>query len=229
MSTIQTFETLFDDRVRDVVGRFTVSQKHRAIGQAVKRYAIARPLVGVQDYAGDGTTYDLSLPTGWVLELSTIQSIEYPAGERVPVYLPTEDYDLYRTASTTKIRLFSTTPATGKTARITFTKPHTVDTASSTVPAIDEEAVADLAAAIGLRDLAALFSGTTEPTLQADAIDYKSKAREYADRAKDLEARYRAHLGLDKDAQTGAASTFADTDQDASWRSDKLTHPNRTR
>lgn len=229
MSTIADFRTWFNNRVRDAASRFTDAQRDDAITAAVKRYSQARPLQGAQDYAGDGVTFDLTLPTGWVLDFSIVRDIEYPAGERVPVYLDKERYQLYQSPTATKVRLLDTTPAAGKTARVFFTKRHLVDGTSSSIPDVDEEAVANLAAAVGLRALAAIYAGTTDPTIAADVVNYRTKAQEYTSLADKLEADYRKHLGLDKDSEAKAASGFADVDQTSSLGLDKLTHPNRHR
>jgi hypothetical protein len=229
MSTLTTFETLFDNRVRDAAARFTTPQKDDAILAAVKRYATLRAVAAVQDYPGDGATFDLVLPTGWTQNFSTIKTIEYPAGERVPSFIPDDQWQFYQTPSSIVVRLLTTTPTVGNTTRITFTKLHTVDVNGSTIPTQDEEAVADLAASIGLRALAAIYSGTTDPTIAADAIDYKSKASEYARRADELSKRWREHMGLDKDSEAAAATAFTDVDQTDSLGLDKLTHPNRFR
>lgn len=229
MSTLTTFETLFDNRVRDAASRFTIAQKDDAIQAAVKRYSTLRAVVAVQDYPGDGVTFDLALPTGWTQNFSTIKTIEYPAGERTPSFIPDDHWQFYQTPSAIKVRLLTITPSTGKIARITFSKLHTVDVSGSTIPAQDEEAVSDLAASIGLSALAAIYSGTTDPTLAADAIDYKSKASEYSRRAGELAKRWREHMGLDKDSDAQAAMAFTDVDQTDSLGLDKLTHPNRFR
>jgi hypothetical protein len=229
MSTIADFRTWFNNRVRDAASRFTDAQRDDAITAAVKRYSLARPLQGVQDYAGDGALFDLALPTGWVTDFSIVREIEYPAGERTPVLLEHESYQLYQSPSAIKIRLLSTTPAAGKTARVFFTKPHLVDAGSSTIPAVDEEAVSNLAAAIGLRELASIYAGTVDPSIAADVVNYRSKSQEYTSLADKLEAAYRTHLGLDKDSEAKAASGFTDVDQTDSVGLDRLTHPNRYR
>ncbi len=229
MSTLATFELLFDDRVRDTGAKLGSTERARAIAQALTRYAQVRPVIAVQDYPGDGSTFDLALPTGYVEGLSTILSIEYPLGERVPALLETSAWSLYRTTTALKLRLLSTTPATGKTARVTFTKPHVVDVAGSTVPVTDEAAVGDLAAAVGLRELAALYANTQDPTIAADVVNYRSKSEEYLRLAKELEGRYRAHLGLDKETEVRAGYAFTDVDQETTHGLEKLTHPNSRR
>lgn len=229
MSTLTTFQTLFDDRVRVTAAPFTAQQKERAIQQALKEYAQVRPAVAAQDYAGDGATFDLMLPTGWQEGLSTIQQIEYPTGRRQPSLLENDDWGFYLTPTGTKVRLLSVTPNTGETLRITYTKPHLIDAVSSSVSGLDEEAVADLAASIGLTDLAAAFANTQSPTLTADSVNYADKSRTYLEIAEKLKARYRKHLGLDQQSDTPPIGGFVEQDRAASDGGDLLTHPRRLR
>lgn len=229
MSTLTTFQTLFDDRVRATGAPFTVQQKERAIVQALKEYAQVRPAVAAQDYAGDGVTFDLTLPTGWQEGLSTIRQIEYPTGRRLPSLLENDDWGFYLTPIGKRIRLLSVTPNTGETLRITYTKPHLIDAVSSSVSGLDEEAVADLAASIGLTDLAAAFANTQSPTLTADSVNYADKSRTYLDIAEKLKARYRKHLGLDQQSDTPPVGGFVEQDRAASDGGDLLTHPRRLR
>jgi hypothetical protein len=229
MSTLTTFQTLFDDRVRATGAPFTSQQKERAIQQALKDYSQVRPLVAAQDYAGDGVTFDLALPSGWQEGLSSIRQIEYPAGERQPVCLESEDWQFYLAPAGKKIRLASITPATGKTLRLTYTKPHLIDAVSSSVSDVDEEAVADLAASIGLTDLAAVYANTQSPTITADAVNYGDKSRAYLELAEKLKARYRKHLGLDQQSNAPPIGGFVEQDRTASDGGDLLTHPRRLR
>lgn len=231
MSTILTFETLFGDRVRDSGAKFTTAQIDRAIVEAVKRYSRVRPVEAVQDYPGDGATFDFALPTGWQQDSSTIRAVEYPAGQRPASLLEPTDWEFYRsTTSVVKLRLKSLTPASGQTLRVTWTKPHVVDVTSSTIIAHDEEAVANLAAAVGLRQLAALYANTVDPTIQADSVNYRSKSSEYLKLAGELEQQYREHLGIKAEgSETMAGGTFVDVDRSSSLNQEQLTHPNRWR
>lgn len=229
MTTIANFQTLFDDRVRSTGERFTLPQRDRAIAQAVKAYAQTRPLVTAQDYAGDGSAFDFALPAGWVDGISSVEAIEYPQGERRPVFLAAEDWTFYQSPTGKQLRLLAITPASGKTMRVLYTKPHLLDATQSTISAADEEAVADLAASIGLLDLAAVYAHTQDPTITADSVNYGDKARAYTDLARELRGRYRKHLGLDKDNEVQAAGGFVDQDRQASDGRDLLTHPKRLR
>lgn len=230
-STLATFGILFDDRVRDAASRITADARARAIDAAVSRYTQVRPAVAVKDYPGDGATFDFALPLDWEEGFSTIPEgrLEYPAGEREPRYLERDAWTFYRAPAGTVLRLTRDTPANGKTLRATYTTRHTVDATGSTIPPLDEGAVADLAASIGLRGLAAFYANTQDPTIAADVVNYRSKAEEYSRLADKLEGQYRAHLRLDKQTEARAASAFTDDDQEPTHRLGKLTHPNETR
>lgn len=230
-TTLATFAILFDDRVRDVGAKLTEDQRRRAIETAITRYAQVRPVTEIQDYPGNGVAYDFALPLDWHEGFSSVPDgrIEYPAGAREPVYLERTEWIFYRGASGLVIRLLRTTPQTGETLRLLYTKPHRVDAVGSTIPVLDEGAVADLAASIGLRSLAAHYANTQDPTIQADVVNYRSKAQEYTTLADKLEGQYRAHLRLDKQSEARAAFGFTDDDQEPTHRMGKLTHPNENR
>jgi len=231
MSTILTFGTLFADRVRDSGAKFTAAQIDRAIVEAVKRYSRVRPIEAIQDYPGDGASFDFALPAGWVQDLSTVRSLEYPAGERPMSILDEADWQFYRSSTSTQVlRLLVFTPTAGQTLRMTWTKPHLVDVSGSTVITQDEEAVANLAAAMGFRQLAASYANTVDASLAADSVNYRSKSSEYLKLADALETQYRQHMGLDaKDSETLAGGTMVDVDRTNSLGQDQLTHPNRWR
>ncbi|MCS6290354.1 MAG: hypothetical protein H8K10_15470 [Nitrospira sp.] len=208
---------------------FTSQQKERAIQQALKEYSQVRPVMAAQDYPGDSSTFDFALPTGWQEGISSIAQVEYPAGERLPAFLESEAWQFYVAPSGKKIRLILLTPETGKSLRIVFTKLHTIDATQSTVSALDEEAVADLAASIGLTDLAAVYANTQSATITADSVNYGDKSRTYLEIADKLKARYRKHLGLDQQSDAPPAGGFVDQDRQASDGGDLLTHPRRLR
>lgn len=229
MSTLANYQILFDDRVRSTGETFSAQQKERAIQQALKEYSQVRPVMAAQDYAGDGATFDFALPTGWQEGISFVSKVEYPAGQRQPAYLEADAWQFYVAPAGKKIRLMSITPAAGHSLRIVFSKLHVIDATQSTVSQLDEEAVADLAASIGLTDLAAVYANTQSATITADSVNYADKSRTYLEIAEKLKARYRKHLGLDQQSDAPPAGGFVDQDRMASDGRDLLTHPRRLR
>ena len=110
------------------------------------------------------------------------------------------------------------------TVRAAYTARQLLDIANDTIPAADREAVSSWAAALLLDQLASLFSGDSDSTIQADSVDPNSKAREYAARAKAARKRYFDELGIDP-KKTVPASATVDLDLPSSRNRDRLTHP----
>lgn len=207
------------------------AEKIFAIGEALKRYSGHRPLVVVEDEAGNASfDYALTLLASWSEGFSTIKSVEYPVDdtEQAAAILQEEQWQIYQKPSGKVLRLFDDTPPATESLRITYTALHTCTDAASTVPSYDEEAVQILAAALFCDMLAAYYSQTSDSTISADTVDHKSKAAEYASRARAYRKMYHDHLGI-KEGETTAASVTRDQDKAASWGADKATHPRRWR
>ena len=136
---------------------------------AIRRFSKDSPQLKFTDYAGNGSTYDLSLPPGWVNRFSSIGAVEYPLGERPQVLLDMAEVSLYPSTSTpTFIRLAYTTPAAGQTARVYWTAPWPMpdnNAATDLISDQDYEAVAHLAAALCALQLAGDAADHTRSTL----------------------------------------------------------------
>ncbi|MEK6711814.1 MAG: hypothetical protein AABZ64_14675, partial [Nitrospinota bacterium] len=192
------------------------------VDAALARYSQDRPRRAHKDYAGDGAAYDFALPADWDRALSIIEEVEYPQGEREPIYLQRRDWTLYAPGtSQEKLRLLRDTPQSGKTVRLFYTLPHAADGSSTTVPPNDLKAVAWLAAAGGCGALARRFAQASAPTLGADAMDHQSKAAEYTKLGRELERAYEDHIGR----ASGPSGATLDWDERLSQRrGDYLTH-----
>ena len=112
--------------------------------------------------------------------------------------------------------------------RSTYTVKHSVTASEDTIPAQDREPVACWAAAILADQLAALYSGGTDSTIQADASPGQTRAQEYASRGRALRKRYFDELGI-AEKKSEPAGTFVNLDQADSRGEDRLTHPRRLR
>ena len=99
-------------------------------------------------------------------------------------------------------------------------------TLESTVPDADFDAVSNLAASLAFDQLAALKVQSGDPTISADAVEYRTKSDMYRAMAKEHRQLYNQHMG--KGAEVGAASGAANLDVDLSVGMDRLTHPRRT-
>ncbi len=220
------YEALTDALVRDDTGKITAANRTEAIARAVARYSADRPRPKVEDVVAAGGNL-LALPAGWQADFSALRSIEYPIGSVPPQLLEQDSYALYQTPSVEQIMLLNAINA-GQSVRLNYTIRHVVDGSTDTIRVDDREVVCLWSSALLLEQLAALFSGESDPTIQADSVNHNSKAAEYAIRAKSLRARYFESLGIDPKRNV-AAGVVVDLDQPDSQGRDRLLHPRRFR
>jgi hypothetical protein len=206
--------------VKDDSEKLTPADYGTRIADAISRYSKHRPDVAAVDTTGNGT-HDYDLPAGWSDGFSVIRSVEYPIGDVPATLLDEDDYGIYRSPGGERIRLAVISPGATAAFRVTFTIPRTAET----VPDIDSHAVCSLAAALCLEDLANIFAQTSDPTIAADVVNYRTKSAEFASRAKRLMALYKEHMGIKADDTTPAASAVADLDVNYPGGADRLTHP----
>jgi hypothetical protein len=211
------FETGVTSRIQSTGGKLTQADQDDAITQAVKRYCKDRPRELVTDLVGANNAL-LSLPTGpgnpaetFEDGFSIIRAIEFPVGDLPPTYLEGEDWMLYRTPAGLKLALTSMVPQATDTLRVTWTLRHNPGTSgqsavATTVPDADFEAVCDLAASFCCDKLSAAYAKTNDSSIQADAVNYRSKAQEYASIAKQFKRRYDDHIGIE-DSGSGASGS----------------------
>lgn len=172
---------------------------------AVRRFSADRARVLSADYPGDGVAFDLALAAlisagTWVHGFSTPQGVEYPAGQREPIFLDEQDWFAYpQTSAPTAIRLRSTTPATGKTARLYFTSPWPIPgaaPATDVISDVDFEPVACLAAAFAAYQLAGKTAQTVDSTIESAAgIDFGGGDTRWREVARDRLKTYKDHVG----------------------------------
>lgn len=152
----------WSDRVRNRCGDLGHIQRIEnhdivlGISQALVRFAGDLPRVASGSFAGDSSTFDfdLSTVTGWTSNWSKVQSVEYPAGQRVPSYLQPGHSFLVLDDT---LRLLEDTPATGENVEVRVSATWPMPTEDPTVDLVVGpyfEAVAALAAAETLRGIA---------------------------------------------------------------------------
>ena len=220
MSTLATFNTRVDTIIKDV-GDFVTADVDAHIGAAVDIYSKDRPLIKVKEYTGDGN-YDYDLPTDWIDGISYIVGdIEYPAGSQDIKYLPYEEWILRQTASETKLRFLTVTPSAGTGFNVKYSTIHVVG-ATSTVYTNDEEAFCQLAASIALRALANRMAQTSDSTINADVVEYRTKTDQFESRAKAAEKIYQNHISENKPAL--ASVRVKEFDTAYPWGGRFLTH-----
>jgi hypothetical protein len=209
------FESAVASRIQDTANTLATADRDTFILQAVKqRYSKDRPRELVTDVAGNGTSL-LSLPAGpgnpsepFEDGFSQIRALEFPIGDIPPVYIDDEDWQLYRTPTGLKILLGSITPGNSDLVRVTWTCRHTAPTsqADSTIPDADFEAVCDYAGSLCCAAMAAKYAQTRDPSISADAVNYRSKSQEYLGLAKELRRRYDEQVGITDSASGDSGS-----------------------
>lgn len=204
----------------------TAAQVASNLIQALREYSRVAPKLVVVDISA-ANNYDYPLPSGWVEAFSAITRVEYPADvNQNPEdnVIPVEKYGVYQNASASTLRFYQIAPASG-IIRVTYTIPHTVVTAASSVYANDSDAVCSLAAAACCFDLARRYAQDNDSFITADSVDRKTKSEKYLSLGKSLVNEYAIHFGLDKDAEVMAASGSKHWEIDYPGKTDQLTHP----
>jgi hypothetical protein len=189
----------------------------RAITAALLRYTKDKPFRVIEDIAGDGLG-QFNLPSSWSPEFSSVVSVEYPIGDRPPTLMDPEEYLVLDRAA--MIQLVSDFTAS-YAIRVTITAIRTGDD----VPDIDVAALENLAAAHALEQLANAYAQTGDSTINADAVNYRSKPSEFAARAKRYAQYYKDQMGIKEDDTVMAASAVTDMSENYPGGGDRLTHP----
>lgn len=208
-------------RIQDAAGKLTTTATtgdvDRAIVSALAEYQQARPrLVSVVVAGNGGFDYAVStLLTAYKDGFSAINLIVAPYDSTAQgfVGLDADDFEVVRLPAGLYLRLLALTLTAAQSMLVEYTAPHTLTTSTSTIPEADDEAFSDLAAAECCESLAAAYQQSMDSTIAADAVDYKSKSREYRDLAKSYRDRYERKLGLGDAAKTGPASVHVDVDR----------------
>lgn len=220
MSTLADIRAKVISSVKDDSGKLVNPDDYNTkIQAAIKRYSRHRPGIAAVDIVGNGT-HDYSLPTGWNDEFSSIKSIEYPLGDVPATLLDNDEFEIYQSPTGKKIRLLNYAPVATASFRVSFTILRT----DATIPDMDVDALVTLAAALCCEDLANAFIQSSDSTIGADSVNYRSKAAEAASRGKRLMQLYKEHLGIKDDDVTPAASAVVDLDMKYPGGGERLTH-----
>ena len=237
--TKEDYTSRIETALQDTAEKLQPDDKDRLLSQAVLIYSKDRPRDIIHEITGDGTSYDFAMPGSWVDGFSNIiAKVEYPADDyQNPAYIEDDEWTFFRklvSSVTTKYIRFTTfIPSSGKKARFLYTVPHTLNDTTNTVTDNDIEAVIALAASLCFWALAAKFAQTTDPSIDADVIDYQRKSDLYATMAKEKLSIYNSLMGIGAEAKGSAAATAGGEGKDLDvifpWGEDHLTHPMRQR
>lgn len=203
----------------------------KAVAKAMDAHSKHRPVLAVQDVAGDGGfDYAVSTLSAWVSEFSDIQEVEYPVDDTVRnvSILEPDDWTIYEKPSGKVLRLLSDKPSAAESMRITYTGRHTCDGTGCTVAPADEEAVQSLAASFYCKMLAAAYAQDQDSTIAADTVNHGPRHRAFLDLAAKFKDEYLDHMGI-RPGKPKPAMSISDQDVYYPGGGDRLTHPARYR
>lgn len=228
MKFLDFYQGRLDEILKEQTGDLSAGDKIAAIKNAVDGHSKIRPQKKVADLLGNDS-YDLDLPGEWEKDFSIIDKVEFPAGERNPVYLEDEDWMIYEDTARQVLRFLNDVPSPTETARISYSLRHAVTAVDGTIPDSDVEGVCHLAAAFALQSLANRYQSLQESTIGADSVDHRSRASEARTNANAERKLYFQHLGMKENDQVKAGFATKDWDVNFPWGEDRLTHPRRWR
>lgn len=232
---IKNISDAFMSAIDDLVGDdlpLEDSAKIQAIQSALADYSKHRPREVIEEVDGDNTfDYLLADLSAWLEGFSSIKNIEYPVDDTAQDSntLQDDSFRIVKKSTGSYLRFLEDAPSSSEEFRITYTGQHVCTNALCSIPTTDERAVQMLAAANFCQMLAVYYARTEDSTIQADSVDHKSKASEYAARGRAYKQEYFSYLGIKDGNATSAASVTRDQDATPSWRGDGMTHRRKFR
>lgn len=181
--------------VRENGGKLLATDFERAVESAVVQYSLDAPRRLVRDVTWPTTGYFTADLPAELTEDSPIYGAEYPIGS-VPVN--TVHVAQHVTEGPLQLLCEALLPG-GAVVRVTFGGAHQLvggTTPVDTIPTRHRDAVLHYAAHLLCREMATLFSGEIDSAIAADGSNTESRARNYAQRAKDYRASYYAQIGV---------------------------------
>ena len=212
--------------MRDDTGDLTPDDVEAGIEFAISRYSKDRPRSVVEDVTSTGGQF-LPLPDSWVGGFSEIQAMESPIGEVPPRFFDDDEFAIYEAPSGEQIMLTQSL-ADGDLVRVRFTAFHLLSNTEDSIPVAEREAVACYAAAHCCEQLASLYSGDSDSSIQADSVDHAGAGSRFSRRADKLRQRYFDELGIEP-KRSAPAGVVVDMDLRDSRGRDRLLHSERYR
>ena len=114
--------------------RWTDAELNRHLDHAVRELSLATPLEAKATLTTSAGSRDLSLAN--LSQLISVEAAEYPVGKYPPCYVPFSRWEGNLTL------LVDGAPSGGESVYVYYTKLHTLDAATSTIPAHLEDLVA---------------------------------------------------------------------------------------
>lgn len=200
--SLADFTALLTDLARDQGAVLQQDARDRALEAARLQYSTDRPRLQVEDVHWlQGSV--APTPSGWT-DNAWVETAEHPIG-REPVSLIEVSH--YLTPNGWQLITTHSLPA-GAVVRVTYMAEHELSDTADTIPVRHRLPVAQYAAHLLCHQLATYYSAQREPSLGSDASITETRARQFADRARELRTAYFAGVGVvDPFKASGAASS----------------------
>ena len=196
MATTKTwpdFQAQLTRELKADTARLSQTDLDEFLKRASEIFGNDRPRAVMADITATGV-FDYPLPSDWDNDESVALRVEFPAGEQDPKIIPIDEWMVYRSATGAyKLRFLETSPNNG-IIRLIYTIPHVLNPATNTLPDSAFMAAIYKAAQLACESLAAQYARTSDPTISADVVNYRTKSQEFSDRAKDFRNRYEAEI-----------------------------------
>ena len=200
MATTKTwtdFQQQLDLELKADAARLSAADKDALILRAAELTSADRPRAMIADLPATGA-FDYDVPADWDLDESQALQVEFPAGKQEPGILDEEEWTIYRpSASVAKLRFLQASPNSG-TIRLTYTIPYVLNEQSSTLPDSAFMAVIYKASQLACESLSAQYAKTSDPTIAADVVNYRTKSQEFSSLAERFRERYEAEVGRNR-------------------------------
>lgn len=213
------YEIKFDQVIQDEEVELDDVTRQALIAEAVKTYSFYRPQEIALRVTGDGG-YDYDLPEDWEEGFSSILSIEYPAGEQIPVFLDSVLYKIYKDETGSKLRFLINNPAATEEFILTYTIRHSIEVDLGTIPDVDFDAVVNLAASLGCTAIGRKYTQDAGGSTIAVGGDAWRSVTRYSEKAKELMELFLTHMGVNREVAPAMAT--ANLPSLASWGGPRL-------
>ena len=215
-------------RVEDI-DQIDADEIDECVVTAAGEHSTHKPLIRYADIDGNGG-FDYPLPADWKSWFSSMRAVEYPVGDRSRTFLKSDNYEVFNDGNQWLLRLLSATPSTTEMIRIEYTTSHQLDTSTDTILETDFSAICFLATAYCYASMAARYTGTSDPTMTSDVVNYRSKGEEYKSLERNFRQRYfQAIGGATEEKGPKPVLIVSDFDPEFANQINYLTHPNQHR
>lgn len=202
-------------KLQDDGGFLTPNEVDECIISALNILNVDMPNQIPVDIAAVTASKNYAIGASFVKGYSNAKKLELIAAAATDDDLPfflrkTDDWFIYEDPTKAaglqiRLRLKLTSPVTGDTLRLTLTTPFTLLPTSTIETVRDGQALSAKALQLLFEALAARFTQTTDPTIDADAVDYGGAPDRFLLLARDWRNIYNHLAGLDENIKAAMA------------------------